>query len=335
MQFVNERSKTLTHRVLCLSGTAAAVVILKFVIFFLSERNVLEEFHEAKYAQKDKADWLEEPYGKILVVTGGLILALIVPCCGFLGAKTNNRPCICFFSCCNCCGGCLHILEVLLIILLMAGLGMVETHCRPTGTCQGIMDACKYHKSHSSRLSVSACFTCFCLRIQEWTEESHGKKWLFGASGDLYDLKTYEGCLDYMVSYFPTAYAGLGVVLGLTCIAICFQCASARWGKELYDVLAFEDLCIDSDDDRDGVWVLESATFVCKSYRCIIFSRPLKIMTAWDRKNMLLACIRQRDFVSKFGSIQQIGSSRQLLLGEMCPSPCCQDIEPKTSLRIW
>lgn len=167
MQFVNERSKTLTHRVLCLSGTAAAVVILKFVIFFLSERNVLEEFHEAKYAQKDKADWLEEPYGKILVVTGGLILALIVPCCGFLGAKTNNRPCICFFSCCNCCGGCLHILEVLLIILLMAGLGMVETHCRPTGTCQGIMDACKYHKSHSSRLSVSACFTCFCLRIQE------------------------------------------------------------------------------------------------------------------------------------------------------------------------
>lgn len=167
MQFVNERSKTLTHRVLCLSGTAAAVVILKFVIFFLSERNVLEEFHEAKYAQKDKADWLEEPYGKILVVTGGLILALIVPCCGFLGAKTNNRPCICFFSCCNCCGGCLHILEVLLIILLMAGLGMVETHCRPTGTCQGIMDACKYHKSRSSRLSVSACFTYFCLRIQE------------------------------------------------------------------------------------------------------------------------------------------------------------------------
>lgn len=27
-------------------------------------------------------------------------------------------------------------------------------------------------------------------------------------------------------------------------------------------------------------------------------------------------------------------SSRQLLLGEMCPSPCCQDVEPKTSLRI-
>lgn len=99
------------------------------------------------------------------------------------------------------------------------------------------------------------------------------EKWNFCTSGDLYDLKTYEGCLDYMVSYFPTAYAGLGVVLGLTCIAICFQCASARWGKELYDVLAFEDLCIDSDDDRDGVWVLESATFVCA--RAILFSQDL------------------------------------------------------------
>ena len=334
MQFVNERSKTLTHRVLCLSGTAAAVVILKFVIFFLSERNVLEEFHEAKYAQKDKADWLEEPYGKILVVTGGLILALIVPCCGFLGAKTNNRPCICFFSCCNCCGGCLHILEVLLIILLMAGLGMVETHCRPTGTCQGIMDACKYHKSHSSRLSVSACFTCFCLRIQEWTEESHGKKWLFGTSGDLYDLKTYEGCLDYMVSYFPTAYAGLGVVLGLTCIAICFQCASARWGKELYDVLAFEDLCIDSDDDRDGVWVLESATSVQELYIYYV----LKTFKDHDslRSEKYAACMYSTaGFCFKVQQYSTNRSSRQLLLGEMCPSPCCQDIEPKTSLRIW
>lgn len=66
---------------------------------------------------------------------------------------------------------------------------------------------------------------------------------------ELYALDTYEGCLDYLVSMFPAAYAGLGIVLGLTSIAICFQCASARWGKELYDVLAYEDLCLDSDSD--------------------------------------------------------------------------------------
>jgi len=55
MVFVNARMKTLTHRVLCLSSIAAALVIAKYVIFFLSERNVLEEFHESQYAQEDKA----------------------------------------------------------------------------------------------------------------------------------------------------------------------------------------------------------------------------------------------------------------------------------------
>lgn len=215
MVFVNARMKTLTHRVLCLSGIAAALVIAKYVIFFLSERNVLEEFHESQYPQEDKAvvSILEKPYGKVLVGSVALVLSLIVPCCGFLGAKTNNRSCICCFSCCNCCGGCLHILQAILIILIMVGLGGVETYCRQPGSCDGIMNACKYHKS------------------------------------DLYALDTYEGCLDYLVSMFPSAYAGLGIALGLTCLAICFQCASARWGKELYDVLAYEDLCLGSDSD--------------------------------------------------------------------------------------
>eukprot|EP00438_Fugacium_kawagutii_P016449 Skav207239 [mRNA] locus=scaffold523:275736:278014:- [translate_table: standard] len=205
--------RTLTHRVLCLSAVAAAVVIAKYVIFFLSERNVLEEFHESQFAQEDKTAFLEKPYSKVLVGALALVLALMVPCCGFLGAKTNNRPCICCFACCNCWGGCLHILQAILIILLMVGLGSVETVCRQPGSCEGIMKACKYHKS------------------------------------ELYALDTYEGCLDYLVSMFPAAYAGLGIVLGLTSLAICFQCASARWGKELYDVLAYEDLCMDSDSD--------------------------------------------------------------------------------------
>lgn len=84
----------------------------------------------------------------------------------------------------------------------------------------------------------SAIFRCFLVRKACKYHKS-----------ELYALDTYEGCLDYLVSMFPAAYAGLGIVLGLTSIAICFQCASARWGKELYDVLAYEDLCMDSDSD--------------------------------------------------------------------------------------
>ena len=44
-----------------------------------------------------------------------------------------------------------------------------------------------------------------------------------------------------MIHMFPSIYAGLGVALGVTCIAICFQCAAAKWGKELHDVLAYEE----------------------------------------------------------------------------------------------
>ena len=42
----------------------------------------------------------------------------------------------------------LHILQAILIILIMVGLGGVETYCRQPGSCDGIMNACKYHKSH-------------------------------------------------------------------------------------------------------------------------------------------------------------------------------------------
>jgi len=69
------------------------------------------------------------------------------------------------------------------------------------------------------------------------------------APGDGYALDTYEGCLDYLVSKFPVAYAGLGLVLGLNSVVICFQCFSARWGYELHDALSHGDLCEDSDSD--------------------------------------------------------------------------------------
>ena len=38
------------------------------------------------------------------------------------------------------------------------------------------------------------------------------------------------------------AYAGLGVAVAISCCAVCFQCASAKWGRELYEELAVEEL---------------------------------------------------------------------------------------------
>lgn len=191
MVFVNARMRTLTHRVLCLSATAAGLVVVKFVVFFLSDWNVLKEFHEEQLAAEDKTSILEGPFGKLIVGTFALVLALIVPCCGFLGAKSNNRPCICCFACCNCWGGCLSILQMIVIILVMVGLGSVETLCQSPDSCPGLMKGCKNHKSQ------------------------------------LYNLATYEGCLDYMVSMFPSVYAGLGVALGQLSCDLPSMCVSS------------------------------------------------------------------------------------------------------------
>ncbi|CAL1139661.1 unnamed protein product [Cladocopium goreaui] len=158
---------------------------------------MFDEFRES-YLQDDTTSIFMQPYSKYLVGVNALILALIVPCFGFFGAKRNNRPCLGCFVCCSCCGGCLHVLHAILMILLLIGLSSVETVCRRNGSCVGIMEACKYRKS------------------------------------DGYALDTYEGCLDYLVSKFPVAYAGLGLVLGLNSVVICFQCFSARWGYELH-----------------------------------------------------------------------------------------------------
>lgn len=212
MKFHSTRLRTLTHRVLCLSGTAAVLVTFNYVVFVFADPNMFDEFRES-YLQDDTTSIFMQPYSKYLVGVNALILALIVPCFGFFGAKRNNRPCLGCFVCCSCCGGCLHVLHAILMILLLIGLSSVETVCRRNGSCVGIMEACKYRKS------------------------------------DGYALDTYEGCLDYLVSKFPVAYAGLGLVLGLNSVVICFQCFSARWGYELHDALSHGDLCEDSDSD--------------------------------------------------------------------------------------
>lgn len=139
MKFHSTRLRTLTHRVLCLSGTAAVLVTFNYVVFVFADPNMFDEFRES-YLQDDTTSIFMQPYSKYLVGVNALILALIVPCFGFFGAKRNNRPCLGCFVCCSCCGGCLHVLHAILMILLLIGLSSVETVCRRNGSCVGIME---------------------------------------------------------------------------------------------------------------------------------------------------------------------------------------------------
>jgi len=215
----NQRLKGLTSRVICLSGCAAILVIIGMVVGFFDKDEELQEFHtsstsEASSTNTTAASPMMKIAGYIIVA----LLALAVPCCGYWGARHSNRICLACFSCCNCLGGCCSIVLIILSILAMASLGTVQETCRPTAgsstvkNCEGIMQACKNLQSEK------------------------------------YTLDTYEGCYDYMVASYPYVYAALGVAIALRCCSVGFECASAYWGKELYDALDEDGECIHESD---------------------------------------------------------------------------------------
>jgi len=219
LRFHNARMEKLANRVICLAGTAMVLVVLRSACFFMTKWNVPQEFH-ADSTSVGQVQSLNSPAGMIGFGIFTMLLSLVVPCCGYLGAKNNNRSCVCCFAWCNCLGGCLQLLYCMLIILFFAVLGVMQETCKPLPgvpveqqKCPGIVKGCESMNSPD------------------------------------YDLSKYEGCYDYMVEMLPAMYAGLGIVLGFSCCVMSLQCASCYWGRDLYTELDREDLCIGSDSD--------------------------------------------------------------------------------------
>eukprot|EP00930_Biecheleria_cincta_P020782 TRINITY_DN15556_c0_g3_i1.p1 TRINITY_DN15556_c0_g3~~TRINITY_DN15556_c0_g3_i1.p1 ORF type:complete len:258 (+),score=48.09 TRINITY_DN15556_c0_g3_i1:77-775(+) len=219
MRFTNPRLEKLTSRVICLSVCAAFLVVLGVVLNFFSEDNIGDEFHVPESVSGGTASQqvAMTPQRKIMAAVGVLALALIVPLCGYCGAKKNNRSLVCCFSWCNCVGGCLNLLTVVLIAFSILGIGGVQSACSPSSPdgkeqCKSIMDACS--KFTSSEFA----------------------------------LDTYEGCYDFMVSKMPFIQGILALVLALRCCSVCFECTSAYYGHELYKEMDHGE-CIDSADE--------------------------------------------------------------------------------------
>mmetsp|Transcript_4796 Transcript_4796/g.8522 ORF Transcript_4796/g.8522 Transcript_4796/m.8522 type:complete len:233 (+) Transcript_4796:59-757(+) len=206
----NVRLHKLTSRVICLSSCSAILVIIGAVLSFLDRDETLEQYHTSEADNASSVHkFTDTPSGKVLSAVVLLLIALAVPCCGYMGARNSNKMCLCCFSCCNCIGGCLNIILICLTAVSMAGLASVQESCRPTADsssaeeqCKEILKACKNFKS------------------------------------DSYKLDTYEGCYDFMLSSFPYLYGMSAIVIAFMCCSVSMECASAYWGKELYDELA-------------------------------------------------------------------------------------------------
>eukprot|EP00930_Biecheleria_cincta_P020780 TRINITY_DN15556_c0_g1_i1.p1 TRINITY_DN15556_c0_g1~~TRINITY_DN15556_c0_g1_i1.p1 ORF type:complete len:251 (+),score=42.50 TRINITY_DN15556_c0_g1_i1:55-753(+) len=219
MRFSNPRLEKLTSRVICLSVCAAFLVVLAVVLNFASGENILDEFHVPQNVTGGPASQrvAMTTQRKLMAAVGILVLALIVPCCGYCGAKHNNKSLVCCFSCCNCMGGCLNLLTSILIVLSMLAIGGIESVCIPSNPegkerCKSILDACSKFTSSE------------------------------------FVLDTYEGCYDFMMSKTPFIQGILAFLLALKCCSVCFECSSAYYGHELYKEMD-RGVCIDSADE--------------------------------------------------------------------------------------
>lgn len=140
----------------------------------------------------------------ITFTLASIICVVLVPCCGYFGAKKSDKNLTCCFCGCNCLAGCGNIFFMAVLLLAWKGLRWMVDNCEP---------------GHSSQDQ--------CSRI-EWETMCPGldpgytaqECWRFMQDTAVPDVKT--AFFLFLVFCIPS----------VTC-----QCLSFVWGKELYDVL--------------------------------------------------------------------------------------------------
>lgn len=215
LRFNNARLEKLTNRVMCLAGIALVLLFMRLAVGLLIPSHLMQEFHS-------QTDGFTAPGLTIGLPGLALMFGLIVPVCGYCGAKYNNRLAVGFFAWCNCLIGCLQVLLLILCILGLLAMGSVVERCKPgeahrdvdlLHACNEIMQGCKYMKSSN------------------------------------FDLAKYEGCYDYMSSEMSPVMGFLGLCAALSCCVGCLAFASCCWGRELHSAMDYQELCIESSDD--------------------------------------------------------------------------------------
>uniref|UniRef100_A0A7S1RYL9 Uncharacterized protein n=1 Tax=Alexandrium catenella TaxID=2925 RepID=A0A7S1RYL9_ALECA len=129
-------------------------------------------------------------------------IALLVPCCGYFGAKKNDRNLTGWFCGCNFLGGCLGIFSLVMSFVGLQGLHFLVDNCTP-----------ETRHDH-------------CPSPDQWTSLCP-------------DMSAYtaQECYDHLQG----AMANLDRTLHLSVITsvptVALQCLSFVWGKRLHDEL--------------------------------------------------------------------------------------------------
>lgn len=233
---------------------AKKVIIIAAVAAFLACLNTANNAFTLS-----KSDQLNASSIPSLVVY--LAIALLVPACGYFGAKNSNENLLGAFSCCNFCSGCLSCCTIIAICSLMSffmGLNSAMQACNPRDsiqmnspqchdTAQAVDSFCKiWHVSSNATLREGF------LDAVNATASSNNSAAMQQAFGDItLSPEDQQTCWDSAHSIFSLLIGLFVLAIVLSCCQMGLQCLGGYWGKQLYDVVKDGDH-MDEETGSDG-----------------------------------------------------------------------------------
>jgi len=163
--------RRIQKRVLCVSLVMAMYIILHFVVQYVFEVAEIQEGMRDVQAVTGSLGHAELRLLPVLlsgipVAVVVIMVGLLVPLCGYFGARQNHRSLLCCFWSCNALGGCcscLSLVSGMMILFLLQGLApTVETFLR---NCDP-----KVHCTSSVRGFPDQTVMVDCLAANTWQE---------------------------------------------------------------------------------------------------------------------------------------------------------------------
>mmetsp|Transcript_53641 Transcript_53641/g.149247 ORF Transcript_53641/g.149247 Transcript_53641/m.149247 type:complete len:257 (-) Transcript_53641:110-880(-) len=216
LRIQNPRVAVLTRRVLILSIIAAILVIAGQAVGMFTERGG----PSGSSASSSVA-------GRLFSIG----IALLVPCCGYFGAKNNDRNLTCCFCGCSFLGGCCSIILLATSFFVLQGLQYIVTNCAPAGP-----NAVAFGSSNSTALSNTSGF----LELVDASPSSappSGCPDLSSLCGDLPQPYTQEECYHHVTDALPNLRSSIIIAAIIAAPTLIVQCLSFCMGYRLWQVL--------------------------------------------------------------------------------------------------
>lgn len=163
----------------------------------------------------------------ICAVIIALLLKLLVPGCGYFGAKQVNEQMLCCFCTCNFIGGCLSIIGIISGALFL-GIGITLKH---------VVDNCNpaAPSIDNSSCPADSDWQKMCEQLNNVTISHNMSDMMASAVGD--GVTTKQDCYDFLAGIVNPLLAIAAASILFQCCGMCLSCVSGVWGKDLHDIV--------------------------------------------------------------------------------------------------